>query len=474
MNTLSRVPPIWLFLPLLGLVAWLGANCLVRGEYLPVVLLAVAGLAPVLLFMLSQVLAWKEPYASIACVVLIVLLSSVFRNRDIDDKSIDLQVLSKLVCLCWMGAMALTAHARPNSSFNSFSRLCLVCFLLLFVIVESCIAVNPSISLVEAGSNVLSVLFLTGIVERLGPKRLLQILLSACSCMCLMSLVAYFAFPDIGRMTDWVGDAYATTSRLQGVFGTANAAGASAAFCLLVTIFFRRDGGWRALDFAQIAIFAAILFATNNRMAVVAVVGASTLFFLCKHGTKLVIAQGVCVIAACVLIYAQYGDRLFLIFSRSGSLDEITSGTGRTVIWSVVVDLWLQRPLLGYGLGSAKFILPHHPLLFGAAAHAHNLYLNVLFASGIVGLGLLLTSIFLALNRAWSARLYRLLTLICFFLLYGITEPIIGGLASFVSMAFFSALLLTQYQDSFAENVSIDEPSSAFLMPASSQQVIST
>ncbi len=128
--------------------------------------------------------------------------------------------------------------------------------------------------------------------------------------------------------------------------------------------------------------------------------------------------------------------------SRSGSVDEITSGTGRTRIWAVVIDLWTQRPLFGYGAGSAKFILPVHPLLFEAAAHAHNLYLNILFAGGLVGLGLFLTAVVTATRAAWRQHLHSVIALIVFLLVYGITEPTIGGIASFLAMTFYAMLIL--------------------------------
>ena len=439
----------WLIVSLFCLAAFACAGFVGAGEYLPAAVLILACAAPCLLFALSQVLAWKEPYASFTCIVLIIVLSSVFRARDIDDKSIDAQVLSKLICLCLMGLMALTAHLRTDSLFNSSNRLVYALVLMAFMAVECANAVMPSVAFVEAISNVIAVLFLAGISERLGSTKLVNILLAACSCMCVMSIFCYYAYPQLGRMTDWVNDAYTTSSRLQGVFGTPNAAGASAAFCLLIVVLRRRDA-WRLPDFAQVGLFATILLATNNRMAMVAVVGATTLFYLCRHGSRLVIAGGVGLIACSVLVYAAYGERLLVLLSRSGSIDEIASGTGRTAIWSVVVDLWFERPLLGYGVGSAKFILPHHPLLFAAAAHAHDLYLNVLFAGGAVGLGFLVASLGAAIGRAWSLRSDCLLTLICFFLFYGVTEPIIGGLASFVSMAFYSALLLTHYGEALA------------------------
>ena len=51
--------------------------------------------------------------------------------------------------------------------------------------------------------------------------------------------------------------------------------------------------------------------------------------------------------------------------------------------------------------GSALYILPVHPDLFQAAAHAHSLYLEQLFSGGIIGLGLFVSSILLTMVLAF-------------------------------------------------------------------------
>lgn len=162
------------------------------------------------------------------------------------------------------------------------------------------------------------------------------------------------------------------------------------------------------------------------------------------------------------MLFVSFGDTIMTGLSRSGSADEITSGTGRTRIWAVVIDLWLERPFFGYGPGSAKFILPVHPMLFKAAAHPHNLYLSVLFAGGLVGIVLFLTSLTMTIRRAWSQQAHAAIALIIFYLIYGITEPVLGGMVSFLSFCFYAIPCLLLVEEPQARPASRGSPASPF------------
>ena len=166
-------------------------------------------------------------------------------------------------------------------------------------------------------------------------------------------------------------------------------------------------------------------------MAVFALLAAATTFYVLQ-GPMLRNAIAVFAVAllaaSCVILFA---DDLIALVSRSSNETEILTLTGRTRIWAVVIDLWRQSPLFGYGFGSALYILPVHPDLFHAAAHSHNLYLEQLFSGGIIGIGLFACSMAITIVVAWRTRAARELSLVIFFLVYGMTEPVIYGPVSF-------------------------------------------
>ncbi len=54
--------------------------------------------------------------------------------------------------------------------------------------------------------------------------------------------------------------------------------------------------------------------------------------------------------------------------TRSGSVSELTTLTGRTEIWAVAADLIAQRPLLGWGYnGTEQLIADSVPTTFTEA-----------------------------------------------------------------------------------------------------------
>jgi O-antigen ligase len=114
--------------------------------------------------------------------------------------------------------------------------------------------------------------------------------------------------------------------------------------------------------------------------------------------------------------------------------------TGRTRIWPVVIQLWLETPVFGRGFGSSLYILPTHPDLFLAAASAHSLYLEQLFSGGLVALALLLLSFFVTFRLGWKNGASRELGLLIFFIIYGATEPIINGPVSFPVFVMYLAV----------------------------------
>jgi O-antigen ligase len=137
-----------------------------------------------------------------------------------------------------------------------------------------------------------------------------------------------------------------------------------------------------------------------------------------------------------------FANHLLAMISRSGSWDEVMSATGRTRIWPVVIELWSQTPFMGRGFGAALYILPTHPDLFRAAAHAHNLYLEQLFSGGLIGLGLFACSMVVTIAAAWRVNATREFSLLVFFLVYGLTEPVISGPVSFPLIMMFLAVVL--------------------------------
>lgn len=455
----TRLPP-WFFL-VIGLTV-VAFALVALGEPVAAAVVIATPLVPFLFYSILRGLAGDRNFAAILAVVIVFVLCSNFRYREYAEKSIDFQIALKLAAL--LAALALSAL-----SFRTIVRHLYLYGLAYwlafygFLVFSSSYAMAPAHAAVSTLSILASFLFLCHVCVRFGPDRLVEVLVWTGLLMCSISLVVYFAIPNFGRMWDWVGEELVLTSRLQGIFGHSNGAGNGAAtlFFLTAAYYVGQPHASRIIGYSTLAGAFLCLILSNNRMALVSFVASSLVYFLVSghFGRKLllVLSLGMIVIVPLLL----FPDEIFPLLARSGSAEEITSGTGRTRIWAVVLELVPQAWLFGRGYASAQHILPMHPDLFQAAAHAHNLYLEVLFCSGVIGLSLLvwciLTSIVLAIRVGGA----RELALFVFFLPYGLTEPIIGSTTYLGLIIWQASIVLLFYR---ARHVELERSRTAPLL----------
>jgi exopolysaccharide production protein ExoQ len=187
----------------------------------------------------------------------------------------------------------------------------------------------------------------------------------------------------------------------------------------------------------------ACLLLSNNRSSMMGVAAAFWFSFMSRKNIGFKVMLTILVGIAGIAALALFSDVIFAALSRSGKVDEITTATGRAAIWGVVLEMWAQQPLHGYGYASALAILPLDPRLFHAAAHTHNMYLELLFAGGVILLGLFLYAVWQTFRQALRLGEINEAALLVFFLLRGLTEATpFSGMASFSSFAFSLTLAL--------------------------------
>lgn len=193
--------------------------------------------------------------------------------------------------------------------------------------------------------------------------------------------------------------------RLEGVFGSPNNLGRAAALLALVALLLapqlRRR---RALVLLLLALplAAACLVLSGSRTSVLALAAALGVALLGRR-PGLALLLGALALAAGLAVAAlpplQAG--LVGLLSRSGDLGELTSFTGRTDIWTAVLRLIDERPLLGHGFASSRQVIPAgFQAEFGwTTTSAHNLWLQAWLTTGAVGL-----AIVLAAQLAWAGQ----------------------------------------------------------------------
>jgi O-antigen ligase len=101
-------------------------------------------------------------------------------------------------------------------------------------------------------------------------------------------------------------------------------------------------------------------------------------------------------ITALILIIAAIAYNPALVESAANPDSRLFTLTGRVQIWKLILDNNLASTPFGYGFEAARFVIT--PLV-GRSYHAHNLYLNVLVETGIIGF-----LIFLTIPISWFWR----------------------------------------------------------------------
>lgn len=375
----------------------------------------------------------------LATVFVFFAAMTFWRVRDYTDKTVDAQVLFKMIGIALSLALPVAAIVAGKLRVNNRVH---IAWLLFFgsLMATSFHATNPELALLYSGALVGCFLFAIWLNQLFEEAEVATILIGTIGLIALISLVVYFVNPELGRMQAWLGDRFGANERIRGVAASPNGLGSMAAFALILSMLYYRGASTQQRVIMLIAapLAMACLVMSDNRtgmlmllMAPVAMIARRTN----RAFMALLVLLGGCLL---VTLLALAPDLILGAVSRTGDAGEVTSGNGRTMIWSVVLEMIGQQPLFGYGYGSATFILPEDPRLFSVAAHTHNLYLEILFSGGVVAMALFVAAIALTFYEGIRTHCFAPLLLIFFFLLRGIFEPApFGGAPTYAAYVFF-------------------------------------
>lgn len=370
---------------------------------------------------------------------------SIFRQRDFADKSIDLQITLKMSV--WVLTFIFSMYfirfwAKNMIRVDKFSELAM-----LAVVVFSCsYAPNIPYALAAAFSmiSVFSLFFLSSAI--LSNREILKNIIFGSSLVSFLSLIAYYTVPDFARMKVYFEGAIIPGTRLSGITGSPNSAGYIAAFSLLALYYYRRYFPQKVpvSYWFLVGINVVCWFLSNSRTSLVALVLSILIAGMVRFSPARLAAVFITVCLAILFLSIVDMDVIFAMLSRSGEASEITSGTNRTVIWSAVLDLVAERPLLGYGYGSGTFVLPAKSDVIGfSVTQAHNAFLQVLLVSGIVGLFSFLMVLLVKFYYAIKQKDQLNIAFLCFLLIDGMTEAVaFGGTVAISTFAFATVLSL--------------------------------
>ncbi len=200
-----------------------------------------------------------------------------------------------------------------------------------------------------------------------------------------------------------------------------------------------------------------VLFLTQSRTGVAAAAVGVLIVVSAQLSRRLSIAA----LAAVALVLAggaiavltdSAGESINQSLSRSDSAptDELRTLNGRTVLWPEVVDVAMERPVTGVGLGlDRQVIAPFRAegRVVWSAQHTHSLPLQLWLTTGVPGLFLLTAAIVAASKGTWitphSAERTLALGLLGVIVVDGIVEPVLR-VPSFAWLGLLVAASLTQ------------------------------
>ncbi|MFY9268576.1 MAG: O-antigen ligase family protein [Candidatus Manganitrophaceae bacterium] len=258
--------------------------------------------------------------------------------------------------------------------------------------------------------------------------------------------ITFYSFS--GYLFDWSATVMAG-GQVMGPFKYYNAFGHYLAYHFLVALaVFWREEDNRLKFLLGVVLFLqlALILLSQSRTAIAAVVIGTVCFLLMMRRIQTIFAYSL----AAVLLFWGLNQQAF--FSRLTTIldpETYTSGMGRKEIWKDTI-LWIQeRPWVGHGYGVNLFSktaqLNARPENW---VHAHNLILELLFESGIIGLAAYL--LLFSRAAAGSVRfrgnptLYPILpSLFLLIFALGLTEPLFLSGNSGPFLWIFFALVTT-------------------------------
>jgi len=257
--------------------------------------------------------------------------------------------------------------------------------------------------------NAVFLLFMVTAVSVLELPQLARALLTGVTASMALALFLYVFVPAYGVFPETLGGGV-VINRL-GAVAHPNGTARSMAIGLLLTgyLFRRRElAGRYAVPLAGCFVLA--LYLAWSRTAFL----AGGLAMVALYADRLATRTGVVVLATGMLAVFVAVTATFLRgkedemtrsvlakASKSGDVQEITSGTGRSDIWSEVARLIAQRPIIGHGFNAAPI------LLLDYSQSTHNAVLHATLVAGIGG-GVLMACLLLW-NASWLVRTDELL-----------------------------------------------------------------
>ncbi len=325
---------------------------------------------------------------AIAMLVVVVAfgLSLSFRTREAGETGLDLQNGLKLLVWLLLPVIAFL-NGRRILFFLRDPLVALMALYALTAMVSTLWSPTPAYTGASALGMVSYLLLACLAVAVLGEVALLRLLMVTLLLYALLTLASPVLFPALAMMDAAEGP------RLQGLSGHPNVLGEQMAVLMTLTVILRRERLiGRPVFLAGLLLGLGILLASESRTYLLAVLLAWGIVAARLRGLLLPGLCGAAMLVAAGMLAMALGHEpvppeLLAVFSRSGSLSELATLTGRTDLWDIAEELIAARPVFGWGYNGteALFVANAGRGFVGDPVNAHNMHLQSAVSLGLIG-----------------------------------------------------------------------------------------
>ncbi len=327
-------------------------------------------------------------------------INAVYETGE-DHLGLDWPVVIKLIiaAVCGLvGGFGLFFSRDVRRSLSTLPGSLLTLLAVVFV-VTSAFAYEEvaTISRAAAVINFGYLLFVPTALASLGLRRFMIACVIGLTINLMINWGLYLLLPTVGVFEEDLGD-HTLVNRMGGL-GHPNAIARTAVLAGLLSMAMLRSRGvglarsqsqrplTRIVLMSILVVALITMVSAFSRTGLVAGVAAATLLMIDRLMTRsgLLIAILLLMTLSGGVIIGELSsgkffkkDTIASVATKTGDVEELTSATGRTVIWGRAIELIAERPLVGWGLNSA-------PKLFQEFSfHTHNLLLHATFSGGVI------------------------------------------------------------------------------------------
>ena len=217
----------------------------------------------------------------------------------------------------------------------------------------------------------------------LGTRQTVNVMINSMVITMVASWFLYLAMPEYGVMIEITDLSGATVERMGGTSHPNVLAGACSLLLVMLSYMWFEKKMSTLLVIPLLLLCGLTLLETGTRVALVASVVSVVVVYRGFWFEREILPFTIIfsMLAAIIILFmsATGAGKVASAtsFTRSGDMEEITSVTGRAEIWEYCIKKVWERPLRGYGPGSAKIILNRKQMLL----HTH----NVIISMGVIG-----------------------------------------------------------------------------------------